>query len=220
MAKVTAPLLSMGARGQIGKSQVYAVWRGVPYARQRVVPANPNSTAQQSTRGVFSSMSGLWKNGPTILLAPWNAFATGKPLTGRNAFIGENISAMRGETDRLLFVGSPGARGGPASVGVSAADGGTGDVDVTITSPPTPSGWTLASAQAFCMLDGDAADAVPFPIAAAENVTPTEDGDTVVAIDAIFSPGDTVICAGWLEWTKPDGSTAYGASQVASVTLA
>lgn len=220
MAKTTAPLLSMGARGQIGKSQVYASWRGISYARQLVVPSNPNSTAQQATRGVFAAMSDLWKNGPTLLLAPWNAFASGKPLTGRNAFIGENISALRGEADRALFKASPGARGGPAAVSVTAADGGTGDVDIAIVAPPTPDGWTLSSAVAVVILDGDPAAVVPFPIAAAENTSPVDGGETDIAIDGIFEVGDDLVVAGFLEWTKPNGQTAYGASQTDTITLA
>lgn len=220
MAKTTAPLLSMGARGQIGKSQVYASWRGISYARQLVVPSNPNSSEQQSTRGVFASMSDLWKNGPTLMIAPWNAFASGKPLTGRNAFIGENIRAMRGEVDRALFVGSPGARGGPAAVSVTAVDGTSGNVDVEIVAPPTPDGWTLASAIAIVIIDGDPALTVPFPIAAAENNTPVDGGQTDISIDGIFEVGDDVVVAGFLQWTKPNGQTAYGASQSDTLTLA
>jgi len=43
MSKLTGPLLSFGARGQIGKAMVTSTWKGVPYARQYVVPANPQT---------------------------------------------------------------------------------------------------------------------------------------------------------------------------------
>src|SRR5690625_4318284 len=123
MAKVTGPLLSLKAQGQIGKSQVYASWKGVPYARQLVIPSNPNSTGQQATRGVFASLMGLWKNLPTLAQAPWSSYATGKPLTDRNAFAKGNVSGMRGQTDRLKFAGSPGSNGGVSPTAVSAAAG-------------------------------------------------------------------------------------------------
>ena len=47
MAKLTAPLMSFGARGKLGGSLVYSAWKGVNTARQLVTPANPNTTAQQ-----------------------------------------------------------------------------------------------------------------------------------------------------------------------------
>jgi hypothetical protein len=46
MAKLKAPLLSLGASGQIGKSIVYFPWKGINAARQHVVPANPKSAGQ------------------------------------------------------------------------------------------------------------------------------------------------------------------------------
>ena len=51
MAKLKAPLLSMGASGQFGKTIVYAPWKGLKIARSYVIPANPNSPAQQTQRG-------------------------------------------------------------------------------------------------------------------------------------------------------------------------
>ena len=51
MAKLKAPLLSLGASGQIGKSLVYFPWKGLDLAREYVVPSNPKSTAQGIQRG-------------------------------------------------------------------------------------------------------------------------------------------------------------------------
>jgi len=212
MAKVTAPILSMQARGQIGKSQVYASWRGVPYARQLVVPTNPNSAEQQLTRGVFSSMQDLWKRMGSISQAPWVTYATGKAFTDRNALTSKNVKSMRGEADRQAFVASPGARGGVAATTIAAVGGASsGEIEVTITSPPTPTGWVLAAAQAFAIEDGDPTTIVPSPIAAAENTTPTEDGDTTVTVTGLTG-GVSYVVSGWLKWTKPDGKTAYGTS--------
>lgn len=46
MAKLKAPLLSLGAAGAIGKSLVFFPWKGLDVVREYVVPANPKSTAQ------------------------------------------------------------------------------------------------------------------------------------------------------------------------------
>ncbi|MBA7680106.1 hypothetical protein ES703_88414 [subsurface metagenome] len=51
MAKLKAPLLSLGAAGAIGKALVFFNWKGVDCVREYVVPANPKSTAQNLQRG-------------------------------------------------------------------------------------------------------------------------------------------------------------------------
>lgn len=50
MAKVTGPLMSMSAAGQVGKAIVFAAWKGVNYVRQFVIPANPQSADQGDVR--------------------------------------------------------------------------------------------------------------------------------------------------------------------------
>lgn len=54
MAKLKAPLLSLGASGAIGKAIVYFPWKGLNVAREYVVPANPKSTAQKLQRGYLT----------------------------------------------------------------------------------------------------------------------------------------------------------------------
>lgn len=51
MAKLKAPLLSLGASGKIGNAIVFFPWKGVNAAREYVVPANPKTTPQQTQRG-------------------------------------------------------------------------------------------------------------------------------------------------------------------------
>jgi len=46
MAKLKAPLLSLGASGALGKAIVYMNWKGLDVVREYVIPANPKSTAQ------------------------------------------------------------------------------------------------------------------------------------------------------------------------------
>lgn len=50
MAKVSGPLLSMDASGQIGKAMVFSKWKGRNYVRNYVRPANPQTPAQQESR--------------------------------------------------------------------------------------------------------------------------------------------------------------------------
>lgn len=51
MAKLKAPLLSMGASGAIGKTMVFFNWKGIDAVREYVIPSNPKTTAQNTQRG-------------------------------------------------------------------------------------------------------------------------------------------------------------------------
>ncbi|MBA7532778.1 hypothetical protein ES705_25008 [subsurface metagenome] len=55
MAKLKAPLLSLGASGAIGKAIVYFPWKGLNVAREYVIPANPKTTLQTTQRGYLSA---------------------------------------------------------------------------------------------------------------------------------------------------------------------
>lgn len=213
MAKVTAPLLSFGARGQIGKSVVFAKWRGVDYARQRVIPANPRTIAQQETRGVFRVMSQIWTLAPEAWKTVWNAFASGRPFTGRNALMGQNIEALDGETDFTKFVFSPGAKGGLPPEAISLA-GGSGSITATVTLPDVPPGWTLVAGLAVAIFDQDPATAYAAPV----GFTREESDPTEIEITGLTEPGDYVAGV-FLEWTKASGDTAYSIALSDSATV-
>lgn len=214
MAKITGPLLSLGASGTIAKTITYSKWRGVDYVRQRVVPENPNTAAQALTRNAFSWLVEAWKLAPTLLVTPWDTHALGRAFTGRNAFIGQNVAVLRPETDLLLLIGSPGARGGLPPNTFTAADG-TGKITCTFDPPAVPTGWTLDAAQAACFPDGSPQAALSGVwIAAEETSTPW------TTVDLPGTAADTYQCVGWLEWTKPDGRVAYSVSLGDQVVVA
>ena len=50
MAKVTGPLFSLDASGSYGGAMVFAKWKGRAYVRQLVIPANPQTLAQEVAR--------------------------------------------------------------------------------------------------------------------------------------------------------------------------
>lgn len=54
MAKLKGPLFSLGATGQVGKALVFFGWKGLNVVREFVVPANPNTTNQQTQRGYLT----------------------------------------------------------------------------------------------------------------------------------------------------------------------
>lgn len=206
MAVPTGPLLSFGASGTIGKTVVFSKWKGRPYVRRHVIPANPQTSAQSLTRNVFGWSSNVWKASPSLLRSPWDRFATGQVLTGRNAFIGKQITNMRSETDVLLWIGSPGAKGGlPFSqIGLTPTSQG---FDVTNTVPAIPTGWTFSLGVAAALKSQDPQSDTDFLITAVSDAVA---GDPVQLVGLIALTEYTV--AAWIEWTKPDGSLAYGPS--------
>ncbi len=206
MAKTTAPLLSLGARGTIGKTMTFASWRGVGYVRQRVIPANPRSTAQVLTRDIFTNMGLRWKTAGPLSRAPWDRFATGQKFVGRNSYMGQNLAAMRGEADMDNYIGSPGAKGGLAPVSMVLTTVAALGLEAVIVAPAAPTGWTVTAAIAACFIDQTPEATV------ADAIQEIEDVASPFSCDITGLTATTYQVAGWLEWAKPDGSVAYGAS--------
>lgn len=55
MAKLKAPLLSLGASQAIGKALVFFNWKGLDVVREYVVPANPRTALQVTQRGYVTA---------------------------------------------------------------------------------------------------------------------------------------------------------------------
>ncbi|MBA7665757.1 hypothetical protein ES703_73831 [subsurface metagenome] len=55
MAKLKAPLLSLGASGAIGKTMVFFPWKGLDVVREYVVPANPQTGPQTTQRNYLKA---------------------------------------------------------------------------------------------------------------------------------------------------------------------
>ncbi len=97
MAKVIMPLLSDSARGAIAESLVYFPWKGIHAVRGYVVPANPNTAAQQEQRGFLREAVLEWRTlGFTAGdKTAYNAWATldPRPMSGFNKYMGMNLLA-------------------------------------------------------------------------------------------------------------------------------
>lgn len=214
MAKIQGPLLSMGGAGQIGQSQVYSSWKGRPYARRYVIPANPQSTEQMKTRDVFSWLNDVWRIAPADFQAPWTAFAQGKVLTNRNAWLSKNTGVLRPGTDLTGLIMSPGAKGGlsvtPTIVGASA------QVIVSASTPaPLPTGWTITQLVAAVIKQQDPHDGTDFKI-----TTGTDVSDPYSVTITSLAAG-AYMAAGWFVFQRSGSSTdlAYGPATAAPVTV-
>jgi len=98
MAKVILPLGSFGARGQIGKAFVYFPWKGINCVREFVIPANPNTSGQQTQRGYFTAAVDDYHVAGynTLDITAWRLLAaqSKNPLTYFNAVIREHVKQL------------------------------------------------------------------------------------------------------------------------------
>jgi len=111
MAKVTGPLMSMDARGQLGKTLVYLGWKGLKTVRTFVVPANPKTAGQTGQRTLMSDGVDGWHD--TRLTGAdktaWDRFAKtlSSAMSGFNAFVRQYINVdIAGKTWVLMFGGA------------------------------------------------------------------------------------------------------------------
>ena len=103
MAKVTGPLFSLSASGQIAKTLVFMKWKGIADVRKYVIPANPNTAAQQAQRALITAALSAWHVTDWIAadLTAWNLLATtlGRVMSGFNAFVKLHVdSGVAGKT--------------------------------------------------------------------------------------------------------------------------
>lgn len=103
MAIVKAPLLSLDARGQLGKSLVYLGWKGLKTVREHVTPANPQTAAQTTQRDKITALVSAWKNYFTDAEGreAWNrsALNDSRPMSGFNMFMSQALGYIATDPD-------------------------------------------------------------------------------------------------------------------------
>jgi hypothetical protein len=57
MAKVNGPFMSLSASGTFADTLTASIWKGRPYMRQRVIPANPQTALQLAVRRVMGALA-------------------------------------------------------------------------------------------------------------------------------------------------------------------
>lgn len=212
MAKVTGPILSLSARGQIGKTQVYAQWRGVPYARAFVVPGNPNTVLQQETRNTFRTLQEVFKVLSAEAQGVWLESIKGRALTARNQHVKTNLASLKGATNMQQYLASPGVGGGPP-ISTVILTPGVGQVTVAITPGSLPTGWTITRAVALAFKDQN--PALTFASTPVSGVDLTSPYSIVLTG---LTAGLTVVSA-WVEFARADASFAASISKTGVTTV-
>lgn len=86
MARVVFSALISAASGKIGDI-VMSKWKGIPYARRRVIPSNPQSGDQCLQRYVLKMALLMWQSVKAWNKAPWDLAVTGYAWSGYNRFM-------------------------------------------------------------------------------------------------------------------------------------
>jgi len=81
VAKLKAPLFSLGASQQLGKALVFFGWKGLNVVREYVIPSNPRTTLQNAQRARLTSVvtllhsvmgvAGVWSDKDTTAYGLW-----------------------------------------------------------------------------------------------------------------------------------------------------
>lgn len=206
MARTSGPLLSFDARASIGKTVVYSNWKGIPYARRWVQPANPKTTDQMAVRNVFKWLMAVWSYLPASAQAAWNAYAQGQPMTGRNAFAKFNVGALQGQTTLANFIMSPSAKSGPVAASATFTPGND-LVTIDIVAPALPVGWTIVEAVGAALRQQNPSSGVLYKTTAGTDATSTYQ----IVLTGLDS-AQTYVCGSWFKYLRPDGTNAYGPS--------
>jgi len=87
MAKVRAPLHSMELRGRMADGVVFGDWRGIPWMRTFVMPAQPRTQRREQIWKIIPRITRSWADLTEAERARWEAFTTTvkplDPLLGR-----------------------------------------------------------------------------------------------------------------------------------------
>lgn len=130
MARTTGPLMSMSASGSLAGTLTYAHWKGRPYVRQLVTPANPKSQAQYYTRSMMRFLSQVWALLSPTAQAMWDDLAKQGNFSPFNAFVRLN---MKRWTQALSPSDDPSLPGGGVApvLGTLTPTGGVGQITGT-----------------------------------------------------------------------------------------
>lgn len=125
---------------------VFATWKGIGYARLYVIPSNPNTTAQQTTRTKFTIAVAMAKAAlGSVLHVFWDPFI--KDNSGYATFIGKAMTLWHTAIDYSVIKMSEGTLESTPITGCTYA-GST----VTFTWSPTCLGNGLATDKACCVV--------------------------------------------------------------------
>lgn len=103
MAKITPPLLGIEVHGTLGDAVTFQVNKGIQIARQRPVPAQPQTWPQIYHRWDYQDFAHLWATLSQAEKDAYKAAAWRKNYAPFNAFMAERLPTLQGIGARLHF---------------------------------------------------------------------------------------------------------------------
>lgn len=101
MKAILSVLLS-DLRGKAG-NVVASAWKGINYFREHVIPANPNTAAQQTQRACMTRGVAWWHDIEAQVQDECKRLVAGLPLSGFNGFIKRNVKDMADSVDLRII---------------------------------------------------------------------------------------------------------------------
>jgi len=102
MAKVELNPRYKSLHGRLGNIIHYNVY-GIQYARSYTIPRNPRTEKQQKQRNALAEKVRLWQELPPEEKKIYNRIAAGKPLSGYNIFLSNNLLGITHERVMELY---------------------------------------------------------------------------------------------------------------------
>lgn len=133
MARVTGPLHSDQASGQINGNMVFAKWKGRPYVRALVIPSNPKTAKQTGIRAMMKYLAQIWALGGPFTGGTWTAPALTDSVSAFNKFVGYNMRRWRNFIGITLDYPATDATTPPA-IGTQTLTGAVGQITILVAS--------------------------------------------------------------------------------------
>ena len=113
MARVKAPLFSLGASGSVGKAIVYANWKGRDYCREYQIPQNPSTALQVNVRKAWELLVAQWQGEAPATWDIWNTFAEQFAMSGFNQYVSRGMEAYVSQLGTSVLPTSVSVTGSP-----------------------------------------------------------------------------------------------------------
>lgn len=97
MARVIFSPLISSMSGKTADA-VFATWKGRPYVRERVIPANPQTAAQTAVRNSLAELVAMWHIMDADLQTAYGLGAANLAISGYNDWVGRNRAQMQAAT--------------------------------------------------------------------------------------------------------------------------
>lgn len=143
MARVTGPLHSDTASGTFAKSMTFSRWKGRPYVRERVIPANPKAPKQLGVRAMMAFLAQAWASIGASPQSSWLLDATAKGISAFNEFISANLKRWQNFQGPTKTNPATEASTG-LTVSAHVYTGGIGQVNLSLTASGSTNIWGIA----------------------------------------------------------------------------